>query len=123
MTNRERCDYLKSVRKTVADKLGIDLHQRKCTFEGECSGTCPKCKSEETILNNALLKGVAVAGAMVVLASCITACTPVKEDLSGDVEMAPPTEDLSGDVEVSDPNAVDGEMITPDDVLAKDENL
>ena len=29
----------------------IDLKQEECTYKGECSGTCPKCKQEEEILN------------------------------------------------------------------------
>ena len=55
MDSRKKCDALKSVRKVLADKLGIDLHQKECTYEGECVGTCPKCKQEEEILNSALL--------------------------------------------------------------------
>ena len=54
--HKERCKELKLIRAKIAEELGIDLHQRKCTFEGYCSGTCPKCKSEELILNSALLK-------------------------------------------------------------------
>lgn len=54
MTNRERCDYLKKIRQKIADRLGIDLHQTECTYEGECDGTCPKCQQEEDILNEAL---------------------------------------------------------------------
>ena len=43
MTGREKCNKLKKIRAAVAEKLGIDLHQVECTFEGECTGTCPKC--------------------------------------------------------------------------------
>lgn len=76
MTGRERCDRLKRIRKGLADRLGVDLHQVECTYEGECRGTCPKCKQEEQILNRALVqKGTAVAGATVIAAS-LAACTP-----------------------------------------------
>ena len=54
MDGKQKCNVLKRVRKQMADKLGIDLHQKECTFEGECSGTCPKCAHEESGLNAAL---------------------------------------------------------------------
>jgi hypothetical protein len=76
MTGREKCNKLKRVRAALADKLGIDLHQVACTFEGECTGTCPKCKQEEDALNAAILhKGAALAGAMM-LATSMSACVP-----------------------------------------------
>ena len=54
--NKEKCKHLRRVRKQIADDLNIDLHQVECTYEGICSGTCPKCEQEENILNAALLK-------------------------------------------------------------------
>lgn len=101
MTGRERCDRLKRIRKGLADRLGVDLHQVECTYEGECRGTCPKCKQEEQILNRALVqKGTAVAGATVIAAS-LAACTPPGQpvtsgggtDLSGDVAYIDDTDD------------------------------
>lgn len=54
--HKEKCKELKAVRAKIAEDLGIDLHQRECTYEGYCSGTCPKCKQEELMLNAAILK-------------------------------------------------------------------
>ena len=48
--HKQKCDKLKQVRKDIADKIGVDLHQKECTFSGDCTGTCPKCKQEEEIL-------------------------------------------------------------------------
>ena len=42
--HKVKCDLLKKLRKDLSDTLGIDLHQTECTFEGECTGTCPKCR-------------------------------------------------------------------------------
>lgn len=58
--NKEKCKRLKEIRKQTADKLGIDLHQTECTYQGDCSGTCPKCRQEEEKLNKALLGKAAV---------------------------------------------------------------
>lgn len=101
MTGREKCNKLKRIRAALASKLGIDLHQVECTFEGECTGTCPKCKQEEDVLNAAILhKGAAVAGAMM-LATSMTACVPfggssTSPKDSGTVETG--GDDLTGEV-------------------------
>lgn len=70
--HKEKCKRLKAIRKRLADGLGIDLKQRECTFEGECRGTCPKCRQEEEALNRALLgKAAAVAvSAGILLTGC-----------------------------------------------------
>lgn len=71
MTGKEKCNKLKEIRKDVANKIGIELNQTQCTYSGECTGTCPKCKAEEEKLNKALLtKAVAVAGISLVLSGC-----------------------------------------------------
>lgn len=72
--NKEKCKVLKTIRKKLADTLGVELHQRECTFEGECSGTCPKCQQEEQILNQALLSKAAVAVGVAALSVSLTAC-------------------------------------------------
>lgn len=54
--HKEKCKELKAIRAKIAEDLGIDLQQRECTYEGYCSGTCPKCKSEEMRLNLAIMK-------------------------------------------------------------------
>lgn len=79
MSNKEKCRKLKSIRKEMADQLGVDLKQTECTYEGECSGTCPKCKNEENILNKVLLSGAAI-----VTGTMLAACAP-DEVIGGDV--------------------------------------
>lgn len=109
MTSKERCSELKKIRKTLADKLNINLNQTECTYEGECSGTCPKCKQEEKILNMALLKkGAVILGATVLtmgLASCTLINNDPPTDLSGDIEVVEPDDDTtSGIVDVTENN-------------------
>ena len=40
------CDILKQIRQQIADANGIEYTSTPCSFEGDCSGTCPKCESE-----------------------------------------------------------------------------
>ncbi|MCF0130909.1 MAG: hypothetical protein HUJ71_04240 [Pseudobutyrivibrio sp.] len=113
MNHKEKCKIMKSIRKKMADKLGVDLHQTECTFEGECRGTCPKCKQEEDLLNHAILSkgalGVATLATAVSLVGCgddmssglMRADYGEEEALSGDV--AAPVEDLEYGNMVCDP--------------------
>lgn len=62
------CQYLKGVRRKIAEANGIELDIPECTFQGECRGTCPRCESEIKYLEDklkergALAKKIAVIG-------------------------------------------------------------
>lgn len=44
------CEKLKTIRREVAEKLGIEYSPKECTFEGDCLGTCPLCQQETDML-------------------------------------------------------------------------
>ena len=77
--HKEKCKKLKKIRKSMADKLGVDLHQKECTFEGKCSGTCPKCKQEEELLNKAILQRTAAIGVAATMGVGLVGCNTPKE--------------------------------------------
>lgn len=93
---KNRCEYLKEVRRRIATENNIPLEQRECTFKGECSGTCPFCEAELRYLEKELHKrkvlGKAVTVAGIALSSVVmNACyTPayVPSTLTGDVDPA-----------------------------------
>ncbi|MDE7367373.1 MAG: hypothetical protein K2N24_08470 [Lachnospiraceae bacterium] len=90
--NKEKCKTLKKIRKKLADALDIDLHQRECTYEGACSGTCPKCKQEEQQLNRAILAKSALAAGTVAVTVGLTGCTQMGQPpLEGETVMIPST--------------------------------
>ena len=73
------CETLKDIRRDIAQANEIDYEPTPCTYEGDCSGTCPKCESEvrwlerQLRLRQSLGKAVTIAGlgiAMSSLASC-----------------------------------------------------
>lgn len=74
---RAKCERLKKIRKAVADGLHVDLHQTECTFEGNCRGTCPKCRQEEEILNRELLKRAAGLGVGTLAGLSLVGCAPL----------------------------------------------
>ena len=109
--NKAKCKELKQMRKEMAEQLGVLLHQRECTYEGFCTGTCPKCKQEEKILNEAikqqkkqgknLVTSTRYAAAGIVLAATVTLSGCGKEQteiLTGDVAY-PENEDLEDEVD------------------------
>jgi len=61
MTGKEKCEFLKEIRKTMAKENGITYVPRECHHEGECSGTCPLCEREAAELL-AILKKKALNG-------------------------------------------------------------
>ena len=54
MKGKEKCEFLKEIRKNMAEANGIPYVPRECDFEGECSGTCPFCEKEAADLLAAL---------------------------------------------------------------------
>lgn len=54
MTGKEKCEFLRKIRKNMAQANGIPYEPRECNFEGECSGTCPFCEKEAADLLAAL---------------------------------------------------------------------
>ena len=75
------CKLLKKIREQIAEANGIDYAPRKCTFEGDCKGTCPSCERELGYLESQLTikrsmgVPIKIIGLSVTLASG-TACTP-----------------------------------------------
>lgn len=89
---KNKCAYLKEIRKRIATENGIPLEQRECTFKGECSGTCPFCEAEmryiekELHKRRTLGKAVTVAGIALSSVMLFPACGP-KNALQGEPEL------------------------------------
>lgn len=124
--HKEKCKELKKVRAKMAEDLGIDLHQRECTYEGYCSGTCPKCMKEEMMLNTAIRKRqmqesdikrrVAAAGLTTAAAVCLSGCNVDSYQIDGDMQYIPEetVETLEGDVAYIDTEELEGAIAAPD---------
>ena len=111
---KNRCEYLKEVRRRIATENAIPLEQRECTFKGECSGTCPFCEAELHYIEKELHKrrtlGKAVTLAGIALSSlafgaCETSSNYVPS--SGTTGYAPPVFSTAADS--TDPSALRAE--------------
>ncbi len=125
--HKEKCKELKKVRAKIAADLGVALHQRECTYEGYCSGTCPKCMQEELMLNAAIARKqleesnlksrVAAAGLTTVAAVCLSGCNVTdSHQLDGDMQYIPEetVEPMEGEVIEPDMEILEGKLVIPE---------
>ena len=58
-SGKEKCEFLRRIRKGVAERYSLDYTPSECSFQGDCSGTCPKCDAELKELQHQLkLRGI-----------------------------------------------------------------
>lgn len=82
---KEKCKYLREIRKRIAKENNIRLVTEECTYKGECTGTCPRCEAEVRYLESELdkrqkkgkivtLAGLSLAG--IAGSSLLASCDP-----------------------------------------------
>ena len=80
MNGKSKCKLLKEIRQQIAQSNDIDYVTSECKFQGECTGTCPKCEAEVRYLEQELSKrrqlgkSVAVAGVAAALVVGMSGC-------------------------------------------------
>ena len=70
MIGKKKCRILKEIRQKIADENDIPYVTQECRFQGECSGTCPKCESELRYLEKQLAERAAAGKRIAVAALC-----------------------------------------------------
>lgn len=95
MNGKSKCKILKDIRRQIAANNDIEYVTSECKFQGNCTGTCPKCEAELRYLEEELKKrqkagkAVAVAGIAAAFMMSAAACTPKEPDepaqLDGDI--------------------------------------
>jgi hypothetical protein len=88
MSGKSKCKILKQIRQQIAAANDIAFVTTECKFQGECSGTCPKCEAEVRYLEQQLekrrLAGKAVAVAGIAAALIVTSVGCVDQPNGGD---------------------------------------
>ena len=108
MNGKSKCKILKDVRRKIAEENDIAYVTSECKYQGDCSGTCPKCEAElryleeELARRKSLGKTVAVAGIAAALVIGSTGCAfTIPNQIAGDVPLqettagAPPVQDTT----------------------------
>lgn len=142
MNGKSKCKILKDIRRRIAQDNNIEYVTSECKYQGDCSGTCPKCESELRYLEQELEKrqktgkAIAVAGIAAALMVGSTGCSlddlfststagvpaepltePSVEQLMGDILPPEQTEDpIPGEAFIPDPteNELAGVPVIPD---------
>lgn len=84
MTGKNKCKILKQIRRQIAAENDIEFVTADCKFQGNCTGTCPKCESEVRYLEDELRKrrqagkAIAVAGIAAALVATASGCIPAQ---------------------------------------------
>ena len=122
MLGKQKCKILKEIRQRIADANDISYVTHECRFQGECSGTCPRCESELRYLEQQLSlrasmgKRVAVtalcAGMALSTAGCGSAVNSpeITDDLGGAV----PYMEEKGKQPVPEIEVLEGEIAWPE---------
>lgn len=49
---KEKCNFLKHIRRDICNNNGIKLDISDCSHKGRCTGTCPQCEYELSVIND-----------------------------------------------------------------------
>ena len=102
MNGKSKCRILKDIRRRIAEDNDIAYITSECSFQGECSGTCPKCEAELQYLEKELQKrqaagkAIAVAGIAASLMLSATACAPNQAGYDADSTTSGQYQELQG---------------------------
>lgn len=115
MNGKNKCKLLKQIRQKIADENDIQYVTTECKFQGQCTGTCPKCEAELRYLEQELDKrrkagkAIAVAGIAAAMVVTATGCDLFGTPLQGK-DTIPPEQQTTADAGAST-EAVKGELI------------
>ena len=70
MLGKQKCKILKEIRQRIADENDIPYVTHECRYQGECSGTCPRCESELRYLEQQLSLRASMGKRVAVTALC-----------------------------------------------------
>ena len=92
MNGKSKCKILKDIRRQIAQDNDIEFVTSECKYQGDCSGTCPKCEAEVRYLEQELAKrqaagkAIAVAGIAAALVIGSAGCGIDVNSTAGDIE-------------------------------------
>jgi len=128
---KQTCKILKEIRKQIAAENDIKLVIQECTYQGDCSGTCPKCESEVRYLERELEKrqrmgkAAMFAGLAVGTLFATTSCDHIiPQPLEGDVPYIPDSTEMPNPDDTIPEEAIllEGDVLAPTPKTTEEEN-
>ena len=123
MNGKSKCKVLKDIRKKIAEANDIAYVTSDCKYQGECSGTCPKCEAEVRYLEEELAKRkslgkiVAVAG---IAATLVVASAGCDLTLPNQTAGAPLAQETTSQTAETQPTTTEYEELMGEPVLMGD---
>ncbi len=109
MLGKQKCKILKEIRQRIADENEIPYITKECRFQGECSGTCPRCESELRYLEQQLALRASMGKRVAVTALCAGMALSSAGCSSPQENTEPAVNDLSGAVSYYDDQQISGQ--------------
>ena len=123
MNGKSKCKVLKDIRKKIAEANDIAYITSECKYQGDCSGTCPKCEAEVRYLEEELTKRknlgkiVAVAG---IAATLVVASAGCDLTLPNQTAGAPLARETTSQTAETQPTTTEYEELMGEPVLMGD---
>ena len=123
MNGKSKCKVLKDIRKKIAEANDIAYITSECKYQGECSGTCPKCEAEVRYLEEELTKRknlgkiVAVAG---IAATLVVASAGCDVTFPNQTAGAPLSQETTSQTAETQPTTTEYEELMGEPVLMGD---
>lgn len=123
MNGKSKCKVLKDIRKKIAEANDITYITSECKYQGDCSGTCPKCEAEVRYLEEELTKRknlgkiVAVAG---IAATLVVASAGCDITLPNQTAGAPLARETTSQTAETQPTTTEYEELMGEPVLMGD---
>ena len=123
MNGKSKCKVLKDIRKKIAEANDIAYVTSDCKYQGECSGTCPKCEAEVRYLEEELAKRknlgkiVAVAG---IAATLVVASAGCDLTIPNQTAGAPLPQETTSQTSETQPTTTEYEELMGEPVLMGD---
>ena len=96
MNGKSKCKILKDIRRQIAADNDIEFVTSECKYQGDCTGTCPKCEAEVRYLEQELAKrqiaGKAVAVAGIAATILVSTAGCMSSTTMGDPRVTPTTQ-------------------------------
>ena len=108
MNGKNKCKILKQIRKEIAKQNDIEYVTSECKFQGDCTGTCPKCESEVRYLEQELSKRRAAEKTVAVVGIAATLLAGCSSHRPAQTEPPKETEEVVVQTETADPSEFDG---------------